>query len=381
MTRSPLTRLVRAAAGLVLVLALAADSAAAAARPTAPPVPVFPLAEEFRVAFEGEILGPPLAFGGDILLSLASGRVLAVDAAGNKLRWAFTAKDRLAASAAAGPGFVVVADRGGRLTRLGADGRVVWERPVPGIASAPLVLSEGSIMGVFDGRTLRVFDAATGGERWSYTADRDVLSAPRPWKGRVLLATAARTIVLAAPPGQVALGFGLTDLPSGHILVDGDRLFVGLANGTIECRNLGKGPRRWVVKTGGILVGNPIADRTRIYFLTDSRVLFALDKKSGNVLWWRSLPGRAFGEPVPAGPHLLASALAPVLTAFDPATGKKTAETDLKLDLVAPPLVLGERIVAAVRDPVTGAGALLVLKSKPPPPAAPKKKSTSGGRS
>ena len=356
----------------VVLAAVSAAFFACGSKPDAGPAlwpgPSFPLVEESRVEFDGILLGGPRALGGDVVLSLASGRVLAVGAAPKKVLWQFSAKGGLSVPSLPGPDFVIVIDREGRMTRLARDGGVAWEKAVAGTVSAPPVLAAGAVLAVFDRRTVRAFDPATGAERWSWLSDADILTSARAWEDKAVLLTAAKKAVLLSPDGKPGPGFETADAASGPVLVSGDRLFAGFGNGTVQCWDLAARKRRWTVKTGALLAADPASGGTRIYAVTEGRQLFAVEKRSGNVAWWASLPGRAVGEAAPCGPRLLVPSLSPVLTAFDPATGKKAETVDLKLEIIAAPLVLADRVAVVGRDPSASKGAVIFLKSRPAPP-------------
>jgi len=359
--------------------ALCLFAAVPAAGPLPGAGPVFPLDEDFRVDFEGDLLGRPLALGKEVLLSASPNRVFVVGPAAKKILWQFAAQAPLAVAAAVGDGFAVVFDQGGRMTRLSGDGKAVWERPTAGALSAPPRLVPGEILAVFDRRTVRSFDAATGAEKWSWTAEEDIRSGPRAWAGKLILLTASKKALLLAPGGKAASVFETAAPSSGPLLVSGARMFAGLANGTVEAWDLTKMKKRWTVKTGASLVADPVSDGRRIFFATEGRQIFALDEKRGNVLWWQGLPGRPVGETPVCGTHIVGPALSSALTPFDRATGKKGEAVDLKQDVVASPLILGDRLAVVVRDASSLKETLVFLKSRPLPPPPPAKKKTLPG--
>jgi hypothetical protein len=366
-----------------VVAFLSSCASGAAVGPALAPGPAFPLVEEARISFGGELIGRPLGLGGDVVLSIASGRLLDVNVAEKKISWQFAAKGPLAWPACVGPDFVVAVDRSGRMTRLGIDGKPAWEKIVPGEITAAPALGPSGLLIISDRRAVRSFDPASGAEKWAWTSEEDIRSGPRPWNGRTVLLTASGGAVVLGANGSAERPFKTTAPASGPFLVAGGRIFVGLENGTVESWDLTTKKRRWKVKTGASLAADPIAAGPRIYLVTGSRQLFAVRARRGDVAWWRSLSGLPVGEAVPCGSRLLAPALSPVLTAYDPAAPAAPETLDLKQEIVAAPLVQADRVVVAVRDPATLQESLVVLSAKPkpaPPAPAPKKKSSGENR-
>src|SRR5207245_7591242 len=67
---------------------------------------------------------------------------------------------------------------------------------------------------------------------------------------------------------------------------------------------------------GGDVIGTPIADQSRVYFVALDNVLRALSQKSGGQQWMRPLPIRPAWGPVAAGSTILVAGLSSSVRGF-----------------------------------------------------------------
>ena len=99
----------------------------------------------------------------------------------------------------------------------------------------------------------------------------------------------------------------------------------------------------WRWRTGADVIGVPVVDDARVYFVSLDNVLRALDRESGAQRWKRALPLRPTRGPVAAGATLLVSGLSPTLRAFNMKDGAPAGEVAGGGELAAPPLCV-ERV-------------------------------------
>jgi outer membrane protein assembly factor BamB len=157
---------------------------------------------------------------------------------------------------------LIVATEAGQIGALrAADGTIVWQRSLDSPAHAPASLAEDRVyVSTSDGRlvTLRV---DTGEPVWE------------------------RRLGGAA----------------NEILVSGDRLYVGTQDNFFYCVLARDGTIDWRWRTGGDVVGRPVSDERRVFFVALDNVLRAMDRRSGAQVWMRPLPVRPFAGAVLAG--------------------------------------------------------------------------------
>ena len=73
----------------------------------------------------------------------------------------------------------------------------------------------------------------------------------------------------------------------------------------------------WHWRTGGDVVGKPIADERYVYFVALDNVLRAMNQVSGGQQWMRPLPLRPAWGPIKAGSTIVVSGLLPPLRAYN----------------------------------------------------------------
>jgi hypothetical protein len=123
---------------------------------------------------------------------------------------------------------------------------------------------------------------------------------------------------------------------------------------------------------GGGIVGEPVLDGMRVYFVALDNVLRALDLVSGGQHWMRPLPLRPITGPTRAGSTIVVTGLASALRAFNLADGVAAGEIPAAPEVAAPPYVYDDpatglpQFLYLTRDIAAGATATLVTRSFEP---------------
>ena len=81
--------------------------------------------------------------------------------------------------------------------------------------------------------------------------------------------------------------------------------------------DVARGRERWNRQLGGDLAGVPVADEKRIYYASRDNMLWAVDRKSGNLRWHAALSSRPAGGPLRMTDALSSFTDAGVLTLTD----------------------------------------------------------------
>jgi outer membrane protein assembly factor BamB len=148
-----------------------------------------------------------------------------------------------------------------------------------------------------------------------------------------------------------------------------DQLIFGTSNKYIHSAELRTGRERWKRRLGGDGAGLPFADEARIYFASRDNVLWAVDRKSGNLKWKAMLPSRPGGGPLRLTDLVIVPLVSSEISAFEPKTGKPLAPIKYAGELGAQPFLrsaarlTSPRLIAVSRE---GQLQAFALRFEPP---------------
>ena len=112
--------------------------------------------------------------------------------------------------------------------------------------------------------------------------------------------------------------------PANEILALDQRLYAGSQDNFFYCVMTADGRVDWRWRTGGDVIGKPIADERLVYFVALDNVLRAMNQVTGGQQWMRPLPMRPAWGPVLAGSTIVVSGQVPTLRAFNVKDGVAT---------------------------------------------------------
>jgi outer membrane protein assembly factor BamB len=349
--------------------------------PPQPPTAPFPLAEVWRVALdpalEGERLAAPLVSEGETLfVVLENGSVRALEAASGQRLWeAQLGPGTLAAA----PGFLILKQRDGTVVSLDpATGSVVWTVATDAEGTAPPALLDRKV--AVAGRTLALLDAQSGKRLWT-TGGLGTFSTAPVFAGQRLLAGTQEGLLRCVELGSGrALWAFDTGQPVGAppVVDDRDRAFLAASDGRIVGLTLRSGNVCWTWRVGSATPHAGLMLKDAILFVSYSAEAHTLVRANGHLAWRTALPSRPLASAVRRGPLLLALVFGPrenssTVVAITEA-GKRLSTFDITGEVVGAPLVVGERLVVALREQ-----AIVALAPAPPPTPSPKPTGEGGG--
>jgi hypothetical protein len=286
---------------------------------------------------------------------LRNGRLVAIDLLTGQTAWSIELTTTI--SPACGDGLVYVSSEDTTAALEPLDGKIRWRASFAGAKYTSLTWEAGWLIAGTSAAEIVKFRARDGHVIWRVPAGSILRSSP-----------AVDADVLYAPleDGQVAAlsletGEKLWDRrfrgKATEILVFNHRLFLGSEDNFFYCLKTKDGSLIWRWRTGADVVGRPVTDESRVYFLSLDNLLRALDVKHGKQLWKRALPRRPRFGPVQLDDVLIVAGIAPQVDAFradedgSPA-GTLVAAGELAMRphpaLYAPPLSNG--LVLLTRD-------------------------------
>ena len=175
-------------------------------------------------------------------------------------------RHRLGAAAVDTGWLIAAVDNGDLVALRGTDGREIWRRQLGGnIRIHPSIAGQRLFVPMADGRILGL-DLTSGEQLWA----------------RALGGSPTRILAL-------------------------DDLFVGSTDNFFYSLSPKHGAVNWRWRTGADIIGRPVADEDRVYFLSLDHVLRALDRRSGVQRWTQAVPIRPMTGPRPAWDTLIIS--------------------------------------------------------------------------
>jgi outer membrane protein assembly factor BamB len=142
------------------------------------------------------------------------------------------------------------------------------------------------------------------------------------------------------------------------------RGYVGTENGIFLCLDLQRRRVKWRVRLTGAPAVPALVDQRRIFFLTAQGILMSLNKRSGEILWWRTLSSRSAYDLELAGSQVLATSISPDLVSFEAGDGREKGRFRADRGLRSNPVWMKGYVLVHDYDPQDEQGALIFLKKK-----------------
>jgi outer membrane protein assembly factor BamB len=336
----------------------------------------FPLEVKWSAALAAPPAHAPAFDNDQVYLALRTSQLVALVIKDGKSVWSVECP--MTAAPAAGDGLVFVGSDDLIEARAQADGRAQWRRPIAGRVNS-LHWDAGWLIASTETGPLLAIRASDGEVLWQ----RDLgspLSAPPALAGdRLYLALKdGRIVATSLQTGEEIWTQKFAESGSG-ILPIGDRVFVGGRDNYFRSFDAEDGDAGWDWRTGADLLGLPVLDERRVYFIALDNILRGHSRSSGTMLWKRALPMRPFTGALLSGQTLIVPGVAAELHAFNAQTGQPMGEKFVlkgteneEMLLAAPPHLTSQNLLVLVTrgGQVRGVGSQAGAKSSGAAPAA-----------
>ncbi|OLC48577.1 MAG: hypothetical protein AUI64_02845 [Acidobacteria bacterium 13_1_40CM_2_64_6] len=301
---------------------------------------------------------------------IAGDRVAAYDLPTGKQQWLVSARPQ--SDPVAGDGLLFLVEPDTLMALRASDGGVAWRLPFAEPLAVHPVWDNGWLIVASKAGSILAFRATDGQLIWSHDVGSPAHALPALAADRVYVPTGdGRVVALrvdtGAPVWERRLGG-----PPDDILALTDRVYVGSEDNYFYSLATKDGRVDWRWRTGGDVIGLPLVDEHRVYFVALDNVLRALNRDSGVQQWMRALPLRPMTGPTRAGSTIVVTGLAPSLRAFNLSDGAAAGEIPAAPEVGAPPYVFDDsvtklpQLLYVTRDIAAGATATLVTHSFEP---------------
>jgi outer membrane protein assembly factor BamB len=252
----------------------------------------------------------------------------------------------LAAPAAFGPlvadadAMVYVPLRSGVVTaHRASDGAEAWR--VELAADQPLAVHPGLVL-VAAGEAVHALRAADGSIAWR--APTGTLAAPLlSQDGWVIVLTSTEMMALRVEDGAVAWKIP-GGPPAARASLEGTRVYVPLADGSLRAIDLASGAERWTRRLGGAPT-EALAVADRVYVGAADKYFYCLDADDGDVAWRFPVRVALHGRPAADRERVFAGALDNMVRAFDRGSGARRWNKGVPFRPMAGPIVIGTTVL------------------------------------
>lgn len=159
------------------------------------------------------------------------------------------------------------------------------------VISTPAVVNNLVVFGNQAG-TIEALDLTTGKLKWSLQTQGPIFSSPavfaasNPNKTRLVLGTAAGEIVCTNANGKTVWIRNTTAAILGSPLIENGIVYIGGSDSTFRAIDLTSGKEIWTFKElKGPVVSKPVVNKDKIVFGAWDCNLYALNKKTGELIW------------------------------------------------------------------------------------------------
>ncbi|MDD3370492.1 MAG: PQQ-binding-like beta-propeller repeat protein [Alphaproteobacteria bacterium] len=337
-----------------------------------------------------KLLAKPVVSRGIVYAMDAEGRVSSFDAETGKKRWERDTAPKDSDDSAIGGGIAIDGDVVYATTGFGdvvalqaGTGEIKWRKALLKPLRAAPTVANNRVYAISIDNDLNALDAETGDILWHQAGVAEsaaLMGAASPAVQGDLVVVAYNSgeiFGLRAQNGRVSWTYSLAApaqigaLPAiadirGLPVIERDRIYAISHSGRIAALDRRNGDRVWETDIGGI--DTPVVARDAVFVYGGSNQLIAFEKDTGRSMWVSPLPGRAdpkdkgseavvWSGPILAGGNLWMVNSEGYLTGFSPEDGSRQVQIDLKDPVYLAPIVANRTFYVVTDD-----GTLIALR-------------------
>jgi len=332
-----------------------------------PPYPsgvIFPLVKDAELAYEGEIIAHIQKSENRLYLSTREGKVYCIDGQKREILWSYDTPDSLTSAPYFGEDSIYAIGEQNSLYCLSTAGQLQWEKTFTNRITSELKEDNSKVYIGTDNGEFFCLSSEEGQEIWRYQADGAIRSNPVIWDNFVLFGCDDHHLYFLSQEGRLARKFDTGGKLKATLLVDDDSLYFGSEDRHLHCVDLNRIKTKWKIRTGAETYIPPAVDNKRVFFLCWNCVLYCLNKKSGTILWWNSVPSRSYYQLEVIEDKIVASSLSSTLVCFGLRKGEKQGDFDASQEIKSNPVWFEPFLLVNLYDRDSNAGKLVFLKKE-----------------
>ncbi len=200
--------------------------------------------------------------------------------------WTFACEDEIRGTASYADGVIYIGSYDHNLYALEADnGKFVWKYAADGgIVSKPAIYENKLYFGSTD-QYVHAISCRNGKKVWVQSTDGAIYSSPVIAEGHLFIGSDDEHLhVLNLMAGREAWSVNLGSRIRSSPLVENELVYIGCEDGEIQCYDF-SGNIKWRTVAKRAVTGSPHFYNNVIYITSLDGVLYAIDAKSGWIIW------------------------------------------------------------------------------------------------
>jgi outer membrane protein assembly factor BamB len=336
-------------------------------RKKVPPYPsglIFPVEEASQIEYQGEINNPMKKRGDHVYISTRAGILYCIEGSSQNILWQVRLAETLLSPPFLGEENIYVFDQNNTLFCLNKEGKALWERQVGDVITSHITEFGDKVCLGTDSGWFIAIDIIKADRSWAFKAQDAIRSNPVIADGKIVFGSDDQNLYILSLRGNLIQKFAIGGKIGETLAMDGEFVYLGSGNREILCINLKKQKRKWKIRTGGELLVPPVFADKRGFFACMDNVLYCLNKKGGEILWWSVIPSRAYYHLMIVGDKIVVTSLSSLLISFDLKTGEKVGEFQSARELRSNPMWCDPHMLVNHYDPETDKGTLISFQKK-----------------
>lgn len=323
---------------------------------------IFPVVKDQEQSYEGAIISPIQKEGHLLYFSTRKGKVYCFDGLKKEMLWHADISASLSSSPYLTENRIYVNDSENTLFSIDRDGKLLSKITFVSNITSGIAVNEGQLYIGTEKGLLNSLNEETGQLLWQFQADDSVRSNLVVWQDKVLFGCDDHSIYFVDNRGRLSGKLSVGGRIGKSLTVDGDLLFFGTDDRYLQCVGLKRQKIKWRIRSGGPTFVPPVVAGKRIFFLCWNCVLYCLNKNSGTILWWNSIPSRSYYRAEVIEKKVVVSSFSPELVCFDIQTGENRGSFDASQEIKSNPAWLAPFLLVNLHDPEKDTGKLVFLK-------------------
>ncbi len=327
------------------------------------PIITFPLLIEKEIIVEGRIIGDLKKDIDKMYFTTEKGFLYCFDLKRKDFSWKFNIEEEILTPPYIGKDYIYFKSKDKLFCVNKNTGKLVWEKDFQ--VSKIVYLSKiNEYLYIAFNKMIQVRESKSGKILREYKLQQPINSELISWENNLIFLSKNGMIYLINKKGNPLILIKISENITSKLLKNKAFLYFGSDN-YFYCYNLKKRKLKWKIRTGGRIVGFPVVDKKRIYLVCLNNVLYCINKKGGDILWWKSISSRVPYQLYLARNFLLVSTLSNDLLAFRKENGERIGKFKVsKRILNTNPLINISEIIIGVFEPSLEHEKLLILKKK-----------------